>query len=281
MRASRDTFAREVHTVSHVIERVDRFHGLNVRFVVDKIRIGLDGGGHLGEICAGLEFDVHHAAVNAGAEGNGHRKRVVYSVDGAHGHGVTHRAAGAEVGVGHALRRKAFHKGAHHRVGTGIPTGGHHAHGVVCLRGFVERATQIDNTGVDVERIDRVNAERKALFGVGFYAAGGCGKDSDVYILQFGDVLHHGIGGKFGRAINGTVAANHTGTLHVGRGLDGFEGVFTNVSVTDDGGANFLFHKQVRRGLVCVGRPHHFHDCGGSLQTAARRSGANGAGRLF
>ena len=30
-----------------------------------------------------------------------------------------------------------------------------------------------------------------------------------------------------------------------------------------------------------MGRPHHFHDCGGSLQTAARRSGANGAGRLF
>ena len=110
----------------------------------------------------------------------------------------------------------------------------------MCLRGFVERATQIDNTGVDVERIDRVDAERKALFGVGFYAAGGCGKDCDVYILQFGDVLHHGIGGEFGRAINGTIAANHTGTLHVGRGLDGFEGVFTNVSVTDDGGANFL-----------------------------------------
>ena len=50
VRATRDTFARKVHTVSHVIEGIDRFHGLNVRFVVDKIRIGLDGGGHLGEI---------------------------------------------------------------------------------------------------------------------------------------------------------------------------------------------------------------------------------------
>ena len=81
VRASRDTFAREVHTVPHVVEGVDRFDGMNMRFVIDKIRIGLDGGGHLGEICAGFELYVHHAAVNAGAEGDGDRKGIVNAID--------------------------------------------------------------------------------------------------------------------------------------------------------------------------------------------------------
>ena len=51
VRASRDTFAREVHTVSHVVEGVGRFHGLNAHLLgqgrqVDKrlLRIQLAEG---------------------------------------------------------------------------------------------------------------------------------------------------------------------------------------------------------------------------------------------
>ena len=86
VRATRDTFAREVDTVTHIVEGIDRSHGLYVRFVVDEIGIGLDGGFNPGEISAGLEFDVNHTAVNAGAEGDGDRKGIANAIDSANGY---------------------------------------------------------------------------------------------------------------------------------------------------------------------------------------------------
>ena len=185
MRATRDTFAREVHTVTHIVEGIDRSHGLYVRFVVDEIGIGLDGGFDPGEISAGLEFDVDHTAVNAGAEGDGDRKGIANAIDSANGNRVSHGTAGTEIRVAHALRGEALHEGTHNGVGTRVPTGSYYAHGVVCLGDFIEGAAEIDDAGVDVERIDGVDAEGQALFGVAFDAASGRGQDGNIDFLEF------------------------------------------------------------------------------------------------
>jgi len=57
-------------------------------------------------------------------------------------------------------------------------------------------------------------------------------------------VFHHRISGEFSGTVGGTIAANHTNAFHIGRSFDGFKGILSNVSVADDGSANFLFHKK-------------------------------------
>ena len=185
VRATRDTFTREVHTVTHIVEGINRSHGLYVRFVVDEIGIGLDGGFNSGEISAGLEFDVDHTAVNAGAEGDGDRKGIANAIDSANGYRVSHGTAGTEIRVAHALRGEALHEGAHNGVGTRVPTGSYYAHGVVCLGDFIEGAAELYDAGVDVERIDGVDAEGQALFGIAFDAARGRSQDGDIDFLEF------------------------------------------------------------------------------------------------
>ena len=98
---------------------------------------------------------------------------------------MSHGTTGAEIRVAHAFRGEAFHEGAHNGVGTRVPTGSYYAHGVVCLGDFVEGAAEIDDAGVDVERIDGVDAESKALFGIAFDAAGGRGQDGYINFLEF------------------------------------------------------------------------------------------------
>ena len=107
------------------------------------------------------------------------------AIDSANGYRVSHGTAGAEIRVAHAFRGEALHEGAHNRVGTRVPTGSYYAHGVVCLGDFVESAAEIDDAGVDVKRIDGVDAEGQALFGIAFDAASGRGQDGYIDFLEF------------------------------------------------------------------------------------------------
>lgn len=98
---------------------------------------------------------------------------------------MSHGTAGTKIRVAHAFRGEALHESTHNRVRTRVPTGSYYAHGVVCLGDFVEGAAEIDDAGVDVERIDGIDAEGQALFSVAFDAARGRGQDGYIDFLEF------------------------------------------------------------------------------------------------
>ena len=108
--------------------------------------------------------------------------------------------------------------------------------------GSIERTAQIYDLRVDVEGIHGVNAECKTLFCVSLHLSGGSSEDSHVHIFEFGDMFHHWIFRQFSRLFTRHVAAHHTSAHHVARSFDSVESIFTNVAITHDGSANFLFH---------------------------------------
>ena len=242
MRATRHTFAHEVHTVTHIVERIYTLHLVHVRFIVHKIRIRLDGRSHRLEVSTLFEFHIHHTAVNASAERNRHRQSIAHTVNGTHSHRVPHGATRAKVRVAHTLWSQTFDEGAHHRVRTRVPTCRNHAHSTVSLGSCIERTTQIHDLRVDVEGVHCVNAQCKALFGINFHLTSGSSEDGHIHIFKFCNVFHHRIFRQLSRLFTFHTTAHHTSAHHVARSLDSFERIFTNVAITHDGSANFLFH---------------------------------------
>ena len=94
---------------------------------------------------------------------------------------------------------------------------------------------------MDVERIDRIDAEGKALLGIFLHLAGRGGKDGYIHVLQFLDVLYYGVIGEFGGLVLGSCTAHNTCTFHVGSGLDGFERILADIAITYDG-CTYLLH---------------------------------------
>lgn len=236
-----DAFAGEVHAVPHVEEGIDVFHLEDVGFVMGEIVVLFDTAGDLGEVLSGFKLDVDHAAVDAGAGGDGHGEDCAYAFDGFDGDGVAHAHAGTEVGVGDAFRGACLEEGTDDGVGAGVPAGGHDGDGVVAEGGFAEGAAEGDGAGVDVETVHGVYAEGEGFEGVSLDAAGGGAEDGDLGAGQFGEVAHDFIGGGFGGSLGG-IAADDAGDFEVGRGLKRFQDVVSDVAVADDGGFDF-FHR--------------------------------------
>ena len=94
---------------------------------------------------------------------------------------------------------------------------------------------------MNIEAIDSVDAERQALFGVFLNAAGWCGKNGHVNILQFFYRFNNLVISKFCWFISGTVAAHNTGKFHIRRCKKRIQSVVANVSVANNRNSN-LFH---------------------------------------
>ena len=82
----------------------------HMSLIVHEVSIGLDGSCHGIEVVPLFQLDVYHTSVYACAHGDGHRERVLYTIDSLHGHGMSHAHSRAEVGVADALWRKALHE---------------------------------------------------------------------------------------------------------------------------------------------------------------------------
>ena len=217
--------------MTYVVELVYRVDLHHVGLVVHEISIGFDGCLHRLEVGTILKLHIHHAAMYAGSYRYGHRQCVAYAWYGTHSNRVTHRATRAEVGVADAARCKTLHQSAHDGVAARIPSGTDDAHDAVLLGYGVEGATEVDDAGVDVERVDGIDAHSKALLGILLNLACGSGEYGNIYLTQFTDVGHYGVSadGAFAH-----LAAHDACTLHVGGCLDGFEGITANVAVTYD-----------------------------------------------
>ena len=240
MRLAADAFAHKVHAMSHIVQGIHALHLEDVGLVVGEIGVGLDFLGNFLQGSAFLQFHIHHTAVYAFTHGDGHGESIAYTFLRAHAHAMPHGAAGAEVGVGQSLGRKALHQGAHHAVGAWIPTGGNHAHGTALLGSLVQGAAEVHDEAVDVETVHGVDAKLQAFKGMLFNRAGGGGKDGNVHLVQFLDVLYYGIFLNLLGAVFTSGTAHDTGNLHVGSTLQGFNGGFTNITVSYYCYSNFV-----------------------------------------
>ena len=67
-----NTLAHHIHAVAHVADIVYRRNGNNVSLIVREIRVGLNLFRNIFERSTVLKFHIHHTAMDAFAERNGH-----------------------------------------------------------------------------------------------------------------------------------------------------------------------------------------------------------------
>ena len=228
--------------MAHIDDIVYAGHLLHVGLVVHKVGVGLDGGCDGGKVMPLLDFHIDHAAMDAGAGGDGHGEGGLDTGHSLDSNGVAHRHAGTEVGVGNALGRQSLQQGAHNAVAARIPTGGNDADGTGSTGGGIKGAAQGGNLGVDVEAVDRMDAQCQNFLGILLHTAGGGTQQSHINVTQFADVAHNGIAGQFCRAVGCALTAHDACHLKVGRLLQSLEGIMSDIAVTHYGGSNLL-HK--------------------------------------
>ncbi len=178
--------------------------------------------------------------MDALAQGDGDGKGVLHAFLRANADAVAHRHARAEVGVREALRGEALHEGAHDAVGARIPSGGNHGDGARLLVELHEAFAVAANVGMDVERVDGVDAQRQNLLGILLARTGGRGEDGHLHVLQLADVAHHLVGSQFQRLVLSTLTAHDACNLEVGGCLQCFHREAPDVAVAHYGCSDFL-----------------------------------------
>ena len=113
---SANAFAHQMNTMSHVANLVYRFHCKHMGFVVSKIRVGFYLRSHIFKTCAILQFHINHPAMNAFAQWDSHRKRILNTLLATHAHAVSHAHTWSEVGVRQAFGCQTLHQHTHDRV---------------------------------------------------------------------------------------------------------------------------------------------------------------------
>ena len=98
------------------------------------------------------------------------------------------------IGIRETFRGKTLHECADDAVRAWIPTSGNDSHTAVLLADGLKGGTVVEDACVDVEAIDGIDAEREDFLRIFLTTAGRGGKDSHIYIFQFGDVAHHLVG---------------------------------------------------------------------------------------
>ena len=101
--------------------------------------------------------------------------------------------------------------------------------------GLAEVLTQLQDIGVDIEAVDRVDAEWEDLLSGGLYQTRRGTEDSYIDVLQLLDAADDAVGTEFVGDIRG-VTTHDTRDLKVGCCLESLDGVATDIPVADDSG---------------------------------------------
>ena len=224
-----------MYAVPHVDELVDVIDDGDVRLVMDEVRIRLDRLDDLLGLVARLQLDVDHTAVDTRARGDRHREGLADTCDGLHGDGVAHAHTWAEVSIGDPLGDDSLHQRADDRVTPWVPARGDDGDGAVGTGGLAEVLTQLQDIGVDIEAVDRVDAQWEDLLSGSLYQTRRGTEDSYIDILQLLDAADDAVGTEFVGDIRG-VTTHDTRDLKVGCCLESLDGVATDIPVADDSG---------------------------------------------
>ena len=177
--------------MAHVANIVNALYLEHVGLVRSEVGVGLDVLSHIVELVTILQLYIDHTTMDAFAQGDGHAQGILDTLLRTYAHAVAHRHTGSEVGVAQSLGSQALHQGANDRVGTWVPSGSNDADGIGLLVDFHQSLTIAADVGMDVERVNGIDAQRKNLFGVFLARAGGGGQDGYVHVLQFFDILNN------------------------------------------------------------------------------------------
>ena len=154
MRLAAHTIAHEVDAMRDVIEGINTLYGDDMRLVVCEIIVCQDSRFYGLEIRAFFEFDIHHAAMDARSQGDGHREGILHAGDGFRRYRMTHRPTRTEIGVGQSLGRKGLEDGTDHRIASRIPARGDDADGLIGHTYGIQCFAQVPYLPVNIETID-------------------------------------------------------------------------------------------------------------------------------
>ena len=172
-----------MNAMTHVANLVYRLHCKHMRLVVSEIRVGLYLCGHIFKSCAILQFHINHPAMNAFAQRDSHRKRILNPLLTAHAHAVSHAHARSEVGVRQTFGRQTLHQHAHDRVWTRVPSCRNNAHSAMFLTHRHQFRTIVQYVRVDVKAIYRVYPHSQILLGVCRALARRQSQDSHIHFM--------------------------------------------------------------------------------------------------
>lgn len=148
---------------------------------------------------------------------------------------MAHAHTWAEVGIGDPLGDDSLHQRADDRVTPWVPARGDDGDSTVGTSGLAEVLTQLQDIGVDVEAVDRVDAQWEDLLSGSLYQTRRGAEDSYIDILQLLDAADDAVGTEFVGDIRG-VTTHDTCDLKVGCCLESLDGVATDIPVADDSG---------------------------------------------
>ena len=106
--------------------------------------------------------------------------------------------------------------------------------------GGIEGAAQGGYLGVDVEAVDRMDAQGQDFLGILLHAAGGGTQQGHIDMAEFADVAHDGIAGQFGGAVGSALTAHDACHFKVGCLLQGLEGIMSDIAVAYYGCSDLL-----------------------------------------
>ena len=153
---------------------------------------------------------------------------------------MTHTHTRTEVGICQALRSKALHQNTYDRIRTWIPTSRDNAYLASLLAVFHLLGTVVEDAGVDIEAVYGVDTEGNDLLCILRARAGrGC-EDSNIYILQLGDVIYYFIVCQLSWFVLGTLTTYNTCNLKVRSCFECLNSKLTDVAVSYYGCSKFL-----------------------------------------
>ena len=216
VRLATHTLTHQIHAMSHIIDICHARHLIDMCLIVHKIRIGKDSLLHSLEIRTILKFHIYHATMNTCTQRDGYRQSISHSCYGTYGHTVSHTSARTEVCISDSARSKAFHKCAHHTIGTWIPTCADDTYGAMLFGSLVQCLPQVHNLCVDIKTVHCVDAHGKHLQSILLYAACRGGQYSHIHMPKLPDITHHLIIIETGRLVLCSATPYDTSYLHIG-----------------------------------------------------------------
>ena len=209
--------------------------------IIHKIWICLDGSRYFIKLITVFQFDINHTAVNTCSGRNSHGKSSLYTINSFYSYCMSHTHSRTKVCISNSFRSNRFQQSTYDRVASRIPTCRNNRNCIMLFCRSRQCATQIYNTGMNIEAVNRIDAKCKDFFGISLYTAGWCTKNCNINAFQFLDILYNRVFTQFCGTIFSSSSAYYTGNFKVGSRLQRFEHVLPDIAIANNG-CSYFFH---------------------------------------
>ena len=209
--------------------------------VIHKVWICFDGSRHFIKLITVFQFDINHATVNTCSGRNSHGKSSLYTINSFYSYCMSHTHSRPKVCISNSFRSNSFQQGTYDRVASRVPTCRNNRNCFMFFCRSRQRATQIDNTGMDIEAVNRIDAKCKDFFSIILYTAGWRAKNCNINTFQFLNILYNRVFTQFCGTVFSSSAAYYASNFKVGSRLQRFEHVLPDIAIANNG-CSYFFH---------------------------------------